>query len=165
MGRPRKDITREPTSARDVEIGVLKASGMSFKHIGEKVGISKSRAEAICKRDDVKSIIETEQKRLVSLVPTAIDNYKAWISKGAITNNKDEREVAFKASTKVLESTGILNGAPSTLVNILYNDNKTIISPVIMTLLKEFTDKMAAFDEEVVEGEVIEDSICESGMA
>jgi len=42
MGRPRKDITREPTSVRDVEIGALKASGMSFKHIGEKVGISKT---------------------------------------------------------------------------------------------------------------------------
>ena len=144
------------TSTRDIEIAKKRAAGESYRQISAEVGLAKSRVETICKRDDVKSIIEREQKRLIELAPSALDNYKHWISKGIITNNKDEREVAFKASTKVLESTGILNGTPSAIVNILYNDNKTIISPVIMGLLSEFTKKMTAFDD-VVEGEIIEE--------
>ena len=163
MGKHREDIDSPwETTPRDVEIAVKRASGQSLREIGEQVGLSKSRVDAICKREDVRTIIETEQKRLVQLVPTAIDNYKTWISKGSITNNKDEREVAFKASTKVLESTGILNGAPSVLIQNVYNDNKTIISPVIMTLLKEFTGKMASFDEEIID---VEDTSCEGSMA
>jgi hypothetical protein len=84
--------------------------------------------------------------------------------RGSTTNNKDEREVAYKASTKVLESTGILNGAPSTLVQILYNDNKTIISPVIMGLLKDFTSKIAEIPEipETNDSEIIEAEFAES---
>ena len=159
MGKHRKDIDSPyETSVRDVEIGKMRAAGATYEKIGQDVGLGKSRVAVICERDDVKAIIEGEQKRLVSLVPTAVDNYRAWINKGSITTNKDEREVAFKASTKVLESTGILNGAPSTLVQILYNDNKTIISPVIKTLLDEFVGKLTAFNEdtEVIDGEVVE---------
>ena len=127
MGKHREDIdSPQETTPRDLEIAVKRASGQSLREIGEQVGLSKSRVDAICKREDVRTIIETEQKRLVQLVPTAIDNYKTWISKGSITNNKDEREVAFKASTKALESTGILNGAPSVLIQNVYNDNKTL---------------------------------------
>ena len=159
MRNQRKDpVDPIETPVRDVKIAKMRAAGVTYEKIGKEVGVGTSRVAVICGREDVKGIIESEQKRLVSLVPTAIDNYKHWIGKGQITSNKDEREVAYKASTKVLESTGILNGAPSTLINVLYNDNKTIISPVIMTLLKEFTGKMSSFDDEdIVDGEVIED--------
>ena len=159
------DIVETPV--RDVEIGKMRAAGMPYQAIGDAVGLGKSRVAVICERDDVKAIIENEQKRLVSLVPSAVDNYKTWIMRGSTTNNKDEREVAYKASTKVLESTGILNGAPSTLVQILYNDNKTIISPVIMGLLKDFTSKIAEIPDipeipETNDSEIIEAEFAES---
>ena len=154
MGSTKPDET--DVTSRDMKIAQMRAKGVSYQKIGDEVGLQKSRVAVICGREDVKEIIESEQRRLVSLVPTAVDNYKKWINAGQITNDKDMRDISFKATTKVLESTGILNGTPSTLVNILYNDNKVIISPVIMGLLKEFTGKMAEFD--IIEGEIAEDN-------
>ena len=142
-------------SERDMTIAMLRAKDVSMRKIGAEVGIGKSRVAAICKRDDVRSVIETEQRRLVSLVPSAVDNYKAWISKGSITNDKDMRDIAFKASTKVLESTGLLTGNASIQIQNVYNNNNTVISPVIMNLLGEFSKSLNSFDDvnEVIDGE------------
>jgi hypothetical protein len=145
-------------SERDMTIAMLRAKDVSMRKIGAEVGIGKSRVAAICKRDDVRSVIETEQRRLVSLVPSAVDNYKAWISKGSITNDKDMRDIAFKASTKVLESTGLLTGNASIQIQNVYNNNNTVISPVIMNLLGEFSKSLNSFDDvnEVIDGEFSE---------
>lgn len=144
------------TTVRDAKIAKLLAKGKTYREVGQEVGLGKSTIAVISKRDDVKAQIEQEQKRLVSLVPTAVNNYKRWIEQGQVTNDKDTRDIAFKASTKVLESTGILNGTPSTLVNILYNDNKTIISPVIMDLLKDFSGRLHDFKDDIIEGELVD---------
>ena len=143
---------------RDYEIAKLRAHGFSLREISNELKkkgetICKSTISNICEKEDVKALIENEQRKLVELVPTAVKNYRKWIDAGQITNSKEEREISYKATTKVLESTGILNGAPSTLVNILYQENQTIISPIIKNLLSEFTNKLNNFDD-VIDVEV-----------
>ncbi len=139
----------KPLKERDMAIAMMKARGMSYREIGGEVSLGKSRVAAICKRDDVRTVIEQEQKRLVSLVPSAVDNYKSWIGQGSITRDKDLRDISFKASTKVLESAGLLAGNASIMIQNVYNDNKQIISPVIMQLLGEFSKKLSDFDDVV----------------
>ena len=140
-------------SPRDTKIAKLRAQNVSCEKIGKQVGLGRSRVAVICEREDVKTVIEQEQKRLVSLVPSAIDNYKHWIGQGKITNDKDMRDIAFKASTKVLEGTGLLSNAPSVMIQNVYNDNKTIISPVIMKLLQDHQAKLTSIDDDIIEGE------------
>jgi hypothetical protein len=149
MGRPVKEEIQEYTKKRlgkkrrDTTIGKLKAKGQSLVSIGRVVGLSTNRVATICQRDDVKSIIEAEQTRLASFVPQAVKNMEHWIQNA--TNEKNDnadKRIGYEATKELLQSTGILNNQPSHLVQILYNDNKTIINPVIKGLLDGFLEKM-----------------------
>jgi hypothetical protein len=125
----------------EIMVAKLKAIGQSDREIAETVGKSQGRVYQIRQREDIKLLIEEEQTRLASLVPKAVDNFKSYIENAVTSKDKTDKEIGFRATQKLLESTGILNNQPSHLVQILYNDNKTIISPIIEKLMGNFMDK------------------------
>jgi hypothetical protein len=143
----------------EIMVAKLKAIGESDREIAEKVGKSHGRVYQIRQRDDIKAMIEEEQTRLASLVPRAVDNFKSYIDNATLSDDKTDKEMGFRATQKLLESTGILNNQPSHLVQILYNDNKTIISPVIEALMGNFMEKFKSLDSSIESNVGSEDRI------
>jgi hypothetical protein len=140
----------------EMTVAKLRAKGDTLKEIGKQVKKSTVRVQQLCARDDIKALIEEEQARLATLVPTAVRNFEHYIESAIDAKDKTDKEISFRATQKLLESTGILNNQPSHLVQILYNDNKTIISPIIEKLLCGFMDKFKQDDYgEIIDGECI----------
>lgn len=133
------------------KVAKLRAKGDTLAEIGQQVGRSRMRVQQICARDDIKALIEQEQARLATLVPAAVRNFQHYIENAIDAEDKTDKEISFRATQKLLESTGILNNQPSHLVQILYNDNKTIVSPVIQHLLDKFMDGFK--DTEAIDAE------------
>lgn len=129
---------------RDVVIGKLRAKGLGYEKIGRAVGLkSITRVKTICQRDDVKSIIESEQARLASFVPAAVKNMEHWIQNATNKDNDSvDKRIGYDATKELLQSTGILNNTPSHGIQVIYNDNKTIINPIIKGLLDSFVEKL-----------------------
>lgn len=143
QGRGRPKMYGTP---RNEFIGKMRATGMSCEEIGKEVGLTKVRIQDICRQDDVKTIIEREQARLASFVPQAVKNMEHWITKATETTSNVDKRIGFEATKELLQSTGILNNQPSHLVQILYNDHKTIINPLIQGLLDNFVEKLKSAD-------------------
>lgn len=118
------------------------AIGKSKSSIAEEVGLHRSQVCRFANREDVKELIETEAMRLLEVVPDAVDNIKTTVKGMKNLPKKDikNRELAYKASAKVLESAGILNTAtPSqVIVNIFKQSEKPLISPLVQKVLQEF---------------------------
>lgn len=140
---------------RDLNIAKLSATGLSKPKIVNQMktvgwDISESTVKYVLKRDDIKEIIDQERTRLMSLVPQAVKNYERWVNNAHGYRDKSDKEIAFKATTKVLESPGLLSGTPSTQINLMMNSGNTIVSPVIEGMLKLFMDSLKP---EIVEAE------------
>jgi len=145
---------------RDLNIAKLSATGMSKPKIVDQMNkdgwdISEHMVKYALSKEEVKEIVERERTRLMSLVPQAVKNYERWVTRAHSYKDKSDKEIAFKATTKVLESPGLLSGTPSQQINILMNSGNAIVSPVIEGLLKIFMDNLK--QTEVIEGEIVED--------
>jgi hypothetical protein len=145
--------------ARDTKMAKIAATGISqSKIVGEmkKEGwtVTKATVNHALQKPNIKLIMEEEREKLISLVPKAVSNYKNWIDKATTYRDKTDKEIAFKATTKVLESNGLVSGTPSTQIQIMNNSGNTIVSPIIEGLLKMFVDKLNTVD--VIDAEVVE---------
>lgn len=141
MGRNPED------HARDAKIAKLAATGLSLSKIAEETKknnnpIKKSRVYTILQKPDIKALMEKEQQRLAGLIPKAVKNYETWVNNAHLYSDRADKDIAFKATTKVLESHGLVSGAPSNSVQIMINSGNTIISPVIQELLNGFMGKI-----------------------
>lgn len=136
---------------RDIAIAKLKAKGHGYGVIAKQVGLTKSRVQNICHRDDVKAVIEAEQARLATFVPQAVKNMEHWIEKATKTHDPVDKKIGYDATKELLQSTGILQDRPSHLVQVLYQENTTVISPIIKGLLEGFMEKINA--QEVIDAE------------
>ena len=144
---------------RNTQIAKLTAMGLSQNKVAkemEKEGwhVTKNVVNDVMQKPDIRLIMEQERERLISLVPKAVSNYKTWIDKAQTYRDKTDKEIAFKATTKVLESNGLVSGTPSTQIQIMNNSGNTLVSPIIEGLLKMFVDKLNNAD--IIDGEVIE---------
>ena len=132
---------------RDLNIAKLAATGLSQPKIintmnTEGWNVSKAIVKYALSKDEIKKVIEEERTRLLSLVPQAVKNYERWITRAHGYKDKTDKQIAFQATTKVLESPGLLSGTPSQQINVLMNSGNTIVSPVIEGLLKIFMDSL-----------------------
>lgn len=139
-----------------MNIAKMAATGLSvpkIKNEMNKIGwtVSEKIITHAMSKEEIKQMIEQERGRLFNLVPQAVKNYEKWINRAHDYKDKSDKEIAFKATTKVLESPGLLSGTPSQQINVLMNSGNTIISPVIEGLLKTFMDSLK--QTEVIEGE------------
>jgi hypothetical protein len=144
--------------ARDTKIAKIAATGLSQSKVAtamKKEGwdINKTTVNHVLQKPNIKLIMEQEREKLISLVPKAVSNYKNWIDKATTYRDKTDKEIAFKATTKVLESNGLVSGTPSTQIQIMNNSGNTLVSPIIEGLLKMFVSKLN--DVDVIEGEVV----------
>lgn len=149
---PKRDKSNR---GRDVAIAKMGAAHMSLSEIAEETKkydhpVKKSRIHNILQKPDIKELMEKEQQRLATLVPEAVKNYEEWVTNARSYTDRADKDIAFKATTKVLESHGLISGSPSQSIQVLINTGNTIISPVIGELLSGFMNKINSevFDAE-----------------
>jgi transcriptional regulator with XRE-family HTH domain len=99
------------------------AGGQTQTAVARSSGVSQSTISRLANKQDVKVLIQAETMKLMEAVPQAVENLKSLVYEMAEIPKKEikRRELSFKATTKVLESVGMLN-SPSlspTFVNIV----------------------------------------------
>jgi predicted transcriptional regulator len=133
-------VKKSKLEAPHIKERVIKqlAVGESQNSIAREMGLHQSQVSRFANREDIKSLIEHEQRRLLEAVPDAVQNIKDLVSdmKDIPKDNIKQRELSYKASKDVLKTVGLLPTPiqSQTLIN-LYQDNKAIISPKVMQML------------------------------
>jgi lambda repressor-like predicted transcriptional regulator len=136
------------TSVRDRKIAKMHVRGMSQRKISrelEKEGVSLTQRGVgkILSRESVQEIIKAERHKLAEMVPEAVNNYNHWVRNARMFHDKTDKEIAFRATTKVLESHGLVSGAQSEQVKIVINQGDIVLSPVIEKVLGSFMQRFA----------------------
>ena len=128
-------LDRPPVKA---EVIKRLATGESQSSIAEEVGLNRSAVNRFAKREDIKPFIEREQMKLVEAVPDAVENVKELVREMRNIPSKEtkRRELSYKASNDLLKAVGIMPAqTQAPLIKCIFNDNRLIISPVVMELL------------------------------
>ena len=99
---------------RDRTIAEERLKGKTYRELSEHFGLSKSVLHRILNDDEIKDVIETGTKEMISLVPKAVANYEELLF------SKDQK-IKLQASKDCLQTTGIMpSHTPSpVVVNIL----------------------------------------------
>ena len=141
------------------QVAQLAVTGMPNITIADQIGVAPSTVGLMLKKDQIKSIIETEQAKFLSLLPAANNNIKQVVSDfyNPITQtyhpDNQVRYFGFRASEKILESVGILaNNTSTNVINIVNQQNNLTLSPVIQSLLTSYNN-----DAEVIDADPTED--------
>ncbi|HLG29834.1 MAG TPA: hypothetical protein VI387_06440, partial [Candidatus Brocadiales bacterium] len=121
------------------------AVGESQNSIAGEIGLCQSQVSRFAKKEDIRSLIEQEQRRLIEVVPDAVENVKELVREMKNISKDDikARELSYKASKDVLKSVGLLPTPiqSQTFIN-LYQDNKQIISPVMEEILERIAKEI-----------------------
>ena len=133
------------TDIRDMEIAKMRAAGVAQSKIAEHTGLSVQGVKYVLAKEQVQAMIEQEQSRLAALMPDAMDNYEKWVKKAHLYHDKTDKEIAYRATTKVLESHGLLPGNQSVVIQ-QFNNKTTIISPVLEKVLAEYGNSLRKVD-------------------
>lgn len=130
-----------------MEIAKALAGKVSQQKIADQLGVSQSTISRLASRDDVKAMIEQETIRLLGSVPQAVDNIADLVNEMPQMTSVKEKELAFKASRKVLEAAGILNSAsPSLSVVNIVQRNSIVLTPIVKAML----DRLLESSKEVL---------------
>lgn len=146
------------TDVRDINIAKLRAAGVTQAKIAEHTGLSIPGVRYVLAKEQVQAMIEQEQSRLAALMPTAMDNYEKWVNKAHQYHDKTDKEIAYRATTKVLESHGLLPGNQSVVIQ-QFNTKNTIISPVLEKVLEEYGKRLREPEVLDVEFEDVQGSV------
>lgn len=99
---------------RDRTIAAERLNGKTYRELQEQFGLSKGTIHNILNDDEIRDVIETGTKRMVSLVPKAVGNYEKLL------DSKDEK-IQLQASRDCLQTTGIIpsHTQSTVMINIL----------------------------------------------
>jgi hypothetical protein len=128
---------------RNTKIAKMKAVGLSKRKISEELkrtgeNLSVGGVAKVLAKTEVKAIIESEKGRLASQIPQCVTNYEHWIKNARVFHDKTDKDIAFRATTKVLESHGMISGATADQVKISITQNDVFLSPVVEKILEGF---------------------------
>jgi predicted transcriptional regulator len=122
------------------------ATGKPQTKIAREVGIDQSQVSRWSRKEDVRELLEKEQKRLLQATPDAVKVYLDIIREKIPKEDIKRRELQLKASKEVLKSGGILPSPihSQTFIN-MYQKNDVLLSPKINELLRSI-DSMGDCD-------------------
>jgi hypothetical protein len=127
------------------------ASGESQYSIAKEVGLNRSTVCRFANRGDIRRLIEQEQRKLIEVVPDAVENVKSLVREMKEIPQEEikRRELSYKASKDVLKSVGILpTPAHSQTFIDISQENNQIISPVVWQVIDSITDELTAITED-----------------
>ena len=101
-------------AVRDRAIAAERLKGKTYRELSEQFGLSKGALGNILHDDEIRDVIETGTKRMVSLVPKAVGNYEKLL------DSADEK-IQLQASKDCLQTTGIIpsHTQSTVMINIL----------------------------------------------
>lgn len=101
-------------AVRDRAIAAERLNGKTYRELSEQFGLSKGALGNILNDDEIRDVIETGTKRMVSLVPKAVGNYEKLL------DSADEK-IKLQASKDCLQTTGIMpsHTQSTVMINIL----------------------------------------------
>ena len=108
-----------------------------------------SQISRFAKGEDIRSLIEQEQMRLVEVIPDAVEYIKSLIPPNGKIAGMDikDKELTYKASHDVLKAVGIMpSPVQSQIIANIYNE-KPLINPFIIKLLEERDKKFLPIEE------------------
>jgi hypothetical protein len=123
------------------------ASGKSQYSISKEIGLNRSQVSRWSRREDIKELLEEEQKRLLSATPDAVGNFIDLVGEDIPKENLKARELQLKASEVILKCGGIIPTVHLQTLNI-FQDNRQLISPNIMAILNSKFDEITGIDED-----------------
>ena len=99
---------------RDRTIAAERLKGKTYRELSAQFGLSRGALGNILNDDEIRDVIETGTKQMVSLVPKAVGNYEKLL------DSKDEK-IKLQASKDCLQTTSIMpsHAGSSIVVNIL----------------------------------------------
>jgi hypothetical protein len=113
-------------AVRDRAIAAERLKGKTYRELSEQFGLSKGALGNILNDEEIRDVIETGTKRMVSLVPKAVGNYEKLL------DSADEK-IKLQASKDCLQTTGIIpsHTQSTVMINIL---NQQIVPEVTKEL-------------------------------
>lgn len=123
--------------------------GKSQDEIAEQVGVHQSTVSRFVTNDEIKAIIKQANQDLLDVVPIAVENVKGLVRDMQALPMKDHknRELSYKASKKVLESTGILPAhTQSIFVQQTLNQRNIFLHPEVERILHEMLKSTSSDD-------------------
>ena len=116
------------------------AVGESQESIAKDVGLNQSQVSRwIANREDIRSLIQQQQMKLLEAVPDAVENIKSLVRemKDLPEDDHKRKELAYKASKDILKCVGIMPTPiqSQTLVNIFQENKKEVISPKVLEII------------------------------
>lgn len=122
---------------KDFIAGALVA-GISQEEVALKLGVNQSTISRFSSKEEIKTAIEEEAKSLLEVLPDAVGNLKDLVRgmKDIPISESKARELALKASFRVLETGGILpSHAPAFYIQQIFNRTNNFVSPNVERLL------------------------------
>jgi hypothetical protein len=109
------------------------------------MGLNQSNVSRFVNKDDIKMLVEEEQRRLLKMTPDAVQVYIDLITEDIDKGDIKKRELQLKVCRDVLKSGGILPTPVNsqTLINI-HNENKPIISPFVQEIISKHIAEVTA---------------------
>ena len=147
------------------EVARRLAAGEEQSSIARSMGFHPSWVCKFEKREDIREMIEAEQKRLLAVVPDAIENVKSLVREMKRTPKGEtrRRELCYAASKDVLKSVGLMpTPVQSQILINLSQQTNTILSPVILKLLEVQQAEMRQMTEADLEAEGDDESHTEA---
>ena len=104
--------------------------GASYAKLAKSYGLTKAAIHYILTDDEIKDVIATGTREMVSLIPKALDNYKGFLE-------SDDAKIKLTASQDVLKNTSITpsHNTNQMIVNI-NTGSRPELSPEVIQLLK-----------------------------
>ena len=139
-----------------VAVAELTAKGMSQLGIANTLGISQPTVSKIANQDDTKALIDRMQKKLIdSSLEQAVKNIKSVVDKYPTYEEEKDKgftTLSLKYSAEIAKSVGILPAhAPSFHVQNIYNSATVTLSPLVQSMLNQFTRELVAPPPETIE--------------
>ena len=108
---------------RDVTIANNRLAGMTYNELAKQHNLSKAHISRILNDDEIKDVLQTGTKQLVSMVPRAIQNYHDFLT-------SDNEKIKLEASRDIQKTTGIM---PTHTVNQFFTSIMNQHNQVLIT--------------------------------
>jgi hypothetical protein len=121
------------------------AVGESQGNIATEMGVNQSSVSRFANREDIRTLIEQEQAKLIDCLPDAVQNYINLVREDIPKGDIKRRELQLKASKDVLKGGGLLPTPvqSQTFVN-LYQENKPLLSPIVMEIISKKVEEITS---------------------
>ena len=129
--------------SRNVSIGTDRSLGATYTELANKYSLSPKHIGRILNDSEIRDVVETGTRHMVSYLPIALSRFYDVLQD---PTNSDH----YKAIKDNLQATGILPAHASsvTINSIVYQDNRSAISPEIQQIMTHQLDQQTVEDGE-----------------